>query len=99
VIVTSVDPNSGADKAGIQPAQSSNGDPTGGGDVITKVDGKDVNGIEQLRSAVSGKKPGDKVTLTILHGGQTKDVQVTLGSPPTVLASDENGGPGSPQIP
>ena len=99
VIVTSVDPNSGADKAGIQPAQSSNGDPTGGGDVITKVDGKDVNGIEQLRSAVSGKKPGDKVTLTILHGGQTKDVQVTLGSPPTVLASDENGGQGSPQIP
>ena len=29
VIVTSVDPNSGADKAGIQPAQSSNGDPAG----------------------------------------------------------------------
>ena len=56
-----------------------------------------MNGIEQLRSAVSGKKPGDKVTLTILHGGQTKDVQVTLGSPPTVLASDQNGGQGGPR--
>ena len=48
---------------------------------------------------MTGKKPGDKVTLTILHGGQTKDVQVTLGSPPTVLASDQNGGQGGPQIP
>ena len=109
VVVESVDPNSGADKAGIQGAQSTNSQTQApaGGDVITKVDGKDINGIEQLRSAVGGKKPGDKVTLTVLHGGQTKDVQVTLGSPPTVLASDPNGGQGggqgggqqAPQIP
>ena len=39
------------------------------------------------------------MTLTILHGGQTKDVEVTLGAPPTALASDQNGGQGSPQIP
>jgi S1-C subfamily serine protease len=100
VLVQTVDPNSGADKAGIKGAQSSSsGQPTGGGDIITKVDGKDVNGIGELRSAVSGKKPGDKVTLTIVSGGQTKDVTVTLGSPPTVLASQQGGGSSPQQIP
>ena len=93
VIVQSVDPGSGADKAGIQGAQSTSPDqPSAGGDIITKANGKTITGIGQLRSAVANKKPGDKVTLTVLHGGQTKDVQVTLGSPPTVLASDQNGG-------
>ena len=102
VLVESVDPGSGADKAGIKGGQSNSSDAvSAGGDIITKVDGKAINGIEQLRSAVGSKQPGDKVTLTVLAGGQTKDVQVTLGTAPTVLASDQNGGGGqdSPQIP
>ena len=99
MLVQSVDPGSGADKAGIEGAQSTSPDqPSAGGDIITKVNGKTINGIGQLRSAVSNKKPGDKVTLTVLHGGQTRDVEVTLGNQPTVLASDQ-GGQGSPQIP
>jgi S1-C subfamily serine protease len=99
VLVQSVDPGSGADKAGIHGAQPNSPDQAaGGGDVITKVNGKAIAGIGQLRSAVGGKKPGDKVTLTVQHGGQTKDVEVTLGRPPTVLASDQ-GGQGSPQVP
>jgi len=102
VLVESVDPGSGADKAGIKGGQSNSSDAvSAGGDIITKVDGKAINGIEQLRSAIGSKQPGDKVTLTVLAGGQTKDVQVTLGTAPTVLASDQNGGGGqdSPQIP
>jgi S1-C subfamily serine protease len=99
VLVESVDPDSGADKAGIRGAQANSPDrATAGGDIITKVNGKAISGIEQLRSAIAGKKPGDKVTLTVLHGGQTRDVEVTLGNQPTVLASDQ-GGQGSPQIP
>jgi S1-C subfamily serine protease len=102
VLVESVDPGSGADKAGVKGAQSNSSDALStGGDIITKVDGKAISGIEQLRSAIGSKQPGDKVTLTVLRGGQTKDVQVTLGTAPTVLASDQNGGGGqdSPQIP
>jgi S1-C subfamily serine protease len=102
VLVQTVDPNSGADKAGIKGAQSGGqqGQPTPGGDIITKINGNEISGISQLRSAVNGKKPGDKVSLTIVSGGQTKDVQVTLGAPPTVLASEsgDQGGQG-PQIP
>jgi S1-C subfamily serine protease len=99
VLVQNVQPGSGAAKAGIQGAQSSaSGTPTGG-DIITKVDGKPVSGIGQLRQALSGKKPGDKVTLTVLHGGQPKDVTVTLGAPPSTLSSDQGGGGQGPTIP
>ena len=100
VIVQSVDPGSGADKAGIQGAQSSSPDqPSTGGDIITKVNGKTITGIGQLRSAVANKKPGDKVTLTVLHGGQTKDVTVTLGASPTTVTSDPSGGNNPQPIP
>ena len=82
VLVQSVDPQSGAAKAGLTGAASSDGQPTAGGDIILKVNGTSVSGIEALRKAVSNKKPGDKVTLTVLHGGQNKDVDVTLGAAP-----------------
>jgi S1-C subfamily serine protease len=99
VLVQSVQPGSGAAKAGIQGAQSSPDGTSAGGDIITKVDGKPVSGIGQLRQAVSGKKPGDKVTLTVLHDGQTKDVTVTLGAPPSTLSSGQGGGGQGPTIP
>jgi S1-C subfamily serine protease len=100
VLVQTVDPGSGADKAGIEGAQSTSPDqPSAGGDIITKVNGKTINGIGQLRSAVSNKKPGDKVTLTVLHGGQTKDVTVTLGTSPTTATSDSGGGQSPQPIP
>jgi S1-C subfamily serine protease len=100
VLVQSVDPGSGADKAGIEGGQSTSPDqPSAGGDIITKVNGTTINGIGQLRSAVSNKKPGDKVTLTVLHGGQTKDVTVTLGTSPTTATSDQGGGQSPQPIP
>jgi len=100
VIVQSVDPGSGADKAGIEGAQSTSPDQAStGGDIITKVNGKAITGIGQLRSAVGNKKPGDKVTLTVLHGGQTKDVTVTLGASPTTVTSDQGGGQSPQPIP
>jgi S1-C subfamily serine protease len=99
VLVQGVQPGSGADKAGVQGAQASPDGTASGGDVITKVNGKAVSGIGQLRQAMAGKKPGDKVTLTVLHGGQTKDVTVTLGTPPSTLTTDRGGQGGSPTIP
>jgi hypothetical protein len=36
------------------------------------------------------------VTLTVLHGGATKDVTVTLGASPTTVTSGQ-GGQGTPQ--
>jgi S1-C subfamily serine protease len=54
-----------------------------GGDIITKVDGKAISGMDDVISAVNGHKPGDEITLTIFSGGQQKDVTVKLGDRPS----------------
>jgi putative serine protease PepD len=54
-----------------------------GGDIITKIDGKTVTGMNDVVSAVNAKKPGDEITMTIFSNGQQKDVTVKLGDRPS----------------
>jgi S1-C subfamily serine protease len=53
-----------------------------GGDVIVAVDGAPVSTFEQLRDAIAGKKPGDKLKLDIVRNGSKKSVTVRLGQAP-----------------
>ncbi|HEX3562405.1 MAG TPA: trypsin-like peptidase domain-containing protein [Solirubrobacterales bacterium] len=53
-----------------------------GGDIITKVDGKPITGMDDVVSAVNDHKPGDEITLTVFSGSQQKDVTVKLGDRP-----------------
>jgi 2-alkenal reductase len=53
-----------------------------GGDIVTKIDGQDVREDADLARSLDDKAPGDKVTLTIVRGGDTRDVTVTLGTRP-----------------
>jgi putative serine protease PepD len=53
-----------------------------GGDIITKVDGKTITGMDDVVSAVNEHQPGDEITLTVYSGGQQKDVTVKLGDRP-----------------
>jgi S1-C subfamily serine protease len=86
VLVERVLSNGPADDAGIK-------GPTGeatiagqtfpvGGDIITKVDGKEVTGMDDVVSAVNDHKPGDEITMTVWSDGQQKDVTVKLGDRP-----------------
>jgi len=86
LLIESVDNGSAADDAGLR-AGSQNVVVSGksfvlGGDIITTVDGHTVNTFEQLSNAISSKKPGDKVTLTIYRHGKQQTVTVTLGAQP-----------------
>ncbi len=54
------------------------------GDVILKIDGKDVNKTNELQSYIAGKSAGTKVDLTIFRDGKEIDKTVTL------KARDEN---------
>jgi S1-C subfamily serine protease len=54
-----------------------------GGDIITKVDGKAVTGMDEVVSAVNDHKPGDEITLTVYSDGQQKNVTVKLGDRPS----------------
>jgi putative serine protease PepD len=64
--------NGPADKAGLK-----------AGDVITKVDGTAVADADALTANLSGRAPGNSVTLTVVRDGSTKTVDVTLGSRPS----------------
>jgi serine protease Do len=52
-------------------------------DVITKVNGFNIDDKTSLTSALSKFKVGDQVTLTIVRSGKTMTVKVTLGNSPT----------------
>ncbi len=48
------------------------------GDVITEVDGQTLEGDSALALVISKHKPGDSVKLTVLRGGRTVSMEVTL---------------------
>lgn len=60
-----------ADKAGLKES-----------DVITQVEGTSIDASHSLTSLLSPHQPGDKVTLTVLRDGDTKKIDVTLGTMP-----------------
>ncbi len=76
-----------------------------GGDLIVKVDGKNIKTPDDVSNAVSGKKPGDKVEIEYYRGRDKKTVEVTLGKRPKSLqatAPQDQGDGGNgilPQIP
>jgi S1-C subfamily serine protease len=53
-----------------------------GGDIITKVDGREVTGMDDVISAVNERKPGEEITLTVFSGDDQRDVTVRLGDRP-----------------
>jgi S1-C subfamily serine protease len=53
-----------------------------GGDVITKLNGRDIVQSDDLASAVSQLDPGQTVTLEVWRGASKRDVKVTLGTRP-----------------
>ncbi|MGW5362079.1 S1C family serine protease [Actinopolymorpha pittospori] len=64
-----VNANGAADKAGLRQ-----------GDVITKVDDRQVTDADGLIAAVRSYRPGAKVTLTYVRDGQTHTAKATLGT-------------------
>jgi S1-C subfamily serine protease len=86
LIVQTVQPQSGAKQAGIRGGQT----PVVvdglsyaiGGDIIVGIDGAKVVTYEDLRDAVTQKRPGDKVQLEIYRQGSERKVTVKLGQAP-----------------
>jgi len=51
-------------------------------DIITQLDGQNIDQTHSLTSLLSRHQPGDKVSLTIVRGDDTKHISVTLGTLP-----------------
>ncbi len=60
------------------------------GDVITAVDGDEINASSDLRQVIGKHKAGDKVKITYEREGVKNDVKLTLGEWKTGLHSPEN---------
>ena len=86
LLVSSVCPTTGASKAGLRGAtqQVTVAGETWplGGDIIVKADGVPVASVEQLRSLIGQKKPGDSLQLEIYRGTKTTTLKVKLGRQP-----------------
>jgi S1-C subfamily serine protease len=86
LLVTDVDAGSNADKAGIVPGKTPvvvQGESYEiGGDIIVSIDGQALTTFDQLRDAISQRKPGDKVSLVLYRHGSKKSITVKLGKRP-----------------
>jgi putative serine protease PepD len=55
------------------------------GDVITEVDGRQVNDPEDVAQAIEDNQPGDRVEVKVQRGGSEQTIEVTLGQRPEQL--------------
>jgi S1-C subfamily serine protease len=85
-LIARVVPGGPAEKAGLEGGSDKltfqAGEYRTGGDVILEVDGHDIVEADDLARQISQHKPGDTVTMTILHGARREQVEVTLGKRP-----------------
>ncbi|MBS0321092.1 MAG: DegQ family serine endoprotease [Proteobacteria bacterium] len=81
-LVGSVEKGGPADKAGVEP-----------GDVIVKVDGRDVRSSSELPRIITAIKPGTKVTLTVWRKSATREIPITVAEMTDEDAKAARGGP------
>ena len=68
LVVTSIDSNSPAERAGFLPR-----------DVIATIEGEPVRSNEDVRDRLVDKRAGDSVRLGVVRGGEALDLTLTLG--------------------
>jgi S1-C subfamily serine protease len=97
-LVQEVAPGGPADKAGLRGGRTAIAEGLKvGGDVIVKVDGKDVEQSADVADAILDREPGDTVAIEYFRGDERKTVEVELGKRPQSLdASGQPQGGGEP---
>lgn len=77
VFILRVQPDSSAQRAGLQGVRSSEQSITAG-DIIIAVDGKEVKSVQNLLSRLDEKRVGEVVRLSVERNGQSREVQLEL---------------------
>ncbi|MFG6159789.1 S1C family serine protease [Halomonas sp. 1390] len=72
VVIAGVVPGGPGDRAGLQP-----------GDVLLEVDGEPVLDPRQTMSDIAAVEPGTRLPLTLVRGGERREVTIELGERPT----------------
>ncbi len=76
IMVTTVEANSAAAKAGLRP--SGTGARTTAGDVIVSIDGHNMKSFDELASYIDTKKVGDKIQIKLVRDNKELTVDITL---------------------
>ena len=86
ILIAKVEPRGSAASAGIKGASQIailyNERILIGGDVVTHVDGKPIESMDELKLALEGRRPGETVRLTLYRGRTKTDVEMTLAEHP-----------------
>jgi len=77
-LIRQVEEGGAADEAGIRH-----------GDIVLKVDGRNINSAAELRLSIAQKPPGERVAVEIFRGGERTTKQVVLGDLEAGLAAQE----------
>jgi S1-C subfamily serine protease len=91
-LILEVVPRTGAAEAGLRGARLDRRTGRISGDVIQRIDGKEVTSVGDVRGRLGSYRPGDSVTLTVWRGeetrgepreplGETSEVEVRLQAP------------------
>ncbi|MGF1529843.1 MAG: Do family serine endopeptidase [Puniceicoccaceae bacterium] len=78
-IVRQVEPDTPAEKAGLK-----------AGDIILKVDRREIKTASELRTAIALKEPGSLIVLNIFRDGQEMEIEVELGDRATGMVAELN---------
>ncbi len=78
-----------SDKAGLRaPRTRTSQGVAPGGDLIVKVDGREISAPEDVARAIADNKPGDEVTIEYFRGDERLSAQVRLGLRPKDFPRD-----------
>jgi S1-C subfamily serine protease len=80
------------------------GNVTGGGDLLVKVDGEEIDNSDDVAAAIEDNDPGDTIEVEYYRGDELKTASVTLAERPDDLTSsqqqpDDQGGGGLLPLP
>ena len=81
VLIRGVAKGTGAAEAGLEGARIDSRGRIAPGDVIQRIDGKEVGTVGDLLGRLGSYRPGDTVTLTVWRSGETREAQVRLREP------------------
>ena len=85
-LLARVVPGGPAEKAGLEGGDEKlrfqAGEYRTGGDVILQVEGKDVVAPDDLARYIADRRPGETVTMTVLHDDKREHIDITLGKRP-----------------
>jgi S1-C subfamily serine protease len=78
VAIMTVEPGSGAERAGLRPAQETRDGRVRFGDIVIEIEGKAVTTSGELQGRLGSFKPDDTITVTVWRDGRSIKVPVTL---------------------